>query len=219
VAGCKARGIEVIPAIGANASAVAEWVVMASMMLLRPWHAASAGVAAGQWPRAALTKAHEIAGKTLGIVGYGSIGRVTGKLASAVGMNVIACDMGASGQGLLSFDEVLARSDVITLHMPLTDSTRNLIDAQTLAKMKPGAMLVNGARGGIVDEAALADALRSGHLGGAAMDVFADEPLGPGTVLADVPNLLLSPHIAGVTEESETRVCDLIARRVVEALG
>jgi (S)-sulfolactate dehydrogenase len=219
VEGCRARGIEVIPAIGANAQAVAEWVVGAAMMLLRPWYAASAGVAAGQWPRAPLTRGREIAGKTLGIVGYGSIGRATGKLASAVGMKIIACDSNSPEAGLLRFDEVLAQSDVITLHMPLIEGTRNLIDAKAFAAMKPGAILVNAARGGIVDEAALADALRSGHLGGAAMDVFADEPLGANSALADAPNLLLSPHIAGVTEESETRVCELVARRVVEALS
>lgn len=214
VEGCKARGIEVIPAIGANALAVAEWVVSAAMMLLRPWHAASADVAAGKWPRAPLTRGREIAGKTLGIVGYGSVGREVGRLAEALGMHIITCDLGTE-----SLDAVLARSDVITLHMPLTDSTRNLFDTTTLAKMKPGAILVNAARGGIVDEAALADALRTGHLGGAAMDVFAHEPLGAGSALADVPNLLLAPHIAGVTEESETRVCDLVARRVIEALA
>jgi (S)-sulfolactate dehydrogenase len=217
---CKTRGIEVIPAIGANALAVAEWVVSAAMMLLRPWHAASAGVAAGQWPRAPLTRGREIAGKTLGIVGYGSVGRETGRLAQALGMRIMACDaLAPSSVQLASFDDVLAQSDVVTLHMPLSDTTRNLFDAATLAKMKPGAILVNAARGGIVDESALADALRTGHLGGAAMDVFAQEPLGAGSALENAPNLLLSPHIAGVTEESETRVCELIAKRVVEALA
>jgi (S)-sulfolactate dehydrogenase len=217
--GCKARGIEVIPAIGANALAVAEWVVCAAMMLLRPWHAASADVAAGQWPRAHLTQGREIAGKTLGIVGYGSVGREAGRLAAALGMRIIACDMNSSAQGLSGFDELLAQSDVVTLHMPLTQSTRNLFDARALARMKPGAILLNAARGGIVDEAALAQALHAGHLGGAAIDVFAREPLGAGSVLEGAPNLLLSPHIAGVTEESETRVCELIARRVIEALS
>jgi (S)-sulfolactate dehydrogenase len=217
--GCSARGIEVIPAIGANALAVAEWVVCAAMMLLRPWHAASAGVAAGRWPRAPLTQGREIAGKTLGIVGYGSVGRETGRLGAALGMRVIACDLNASSRELMRFDDVLAQSDVLTLHMPLTQTTRNLFDAATLARMKPGAILVNAARGGIVDEAALAQALHAKHLGGAAIDVFAHEPLGAGSALADAPNLLLSPHIAGVTEESETRVCELIARRVSEALS
>lgn len=215
--GCKERGIEVIPATGANALAVAEWAVCAAMLLLRPWYAASAGVVAGQWPRAPLTHGREIAGKTLGIVGYGSVGRETGRLAAALGMNIMACDLHARAQALSSFDEVLAQSDVVTLHMPLTEVTRNLFDAPVLAKMKPGAMLVNAARGGIVDERALAQALHAGHLGGAAIDVFAQEPLSAGSALEGVPNLLLSPHIAGVTEESETRVCELIARRVVES--
>jgi (S)-sulfolactate dehydrogenase len=153
-------------------------------------------------------------------VGYGSVGRETGRLAQALGMRIMACDaLARSSAQLASFDDVLAQSDVVTLHMPLSATTRNLFDAATLAKMKPGAILVNAARGGIVDESALADALRTGHLGGAAMDVFAQEPLGAGSALENAPNLLLSPHIAGVTEESETRVCELIAKRVVEALA
>ncbi|WP_454873944.1 hydroxyacid dehydrogenase [Paraburkholderia xenovorans] len=223
---CAARGIEVIPAIGANALAVAEYVMTAALSLLRPWFAASAAVLDGEWPRAALVQGHEIAGKTLGVVGFGSIGRETARLGAALGMRVIACGSGTqlagamtNGVRMTSFDDVLTTSDVISLHMPLTGTTRNLIDSRALAAMKPGAILINAARGGIVDETALADALRSGHLRGAALDVFTAEPLGAGSALRDAPNLLVSPHIAGVTDESETRVCDLVARRVMEALA
>ncbi|MGF6768404.1 (S)-sulfolactate dehydrogenase [Paraburkholderia sp. GAS199] len=224
--GCAARGIEVIPATGANALAVAEYVVTAALMLLRPWFAASASVLAGEWPRAALVQGHEVAGRTLGIVGFGSIGRETARLGAALGMKVIACDNSTSAATIagndvraVSFDELLATSDVVSLHMPLTAGTRNLFDARALAAMKPGAILINAARGGIVDEAALARALCDGHLAGAALDVFDTEPLGARSPLVGAPNLLVSPHIAGVTEESETRVCNLVARRVIEALA
>jgi (S)-sulfolactate dehydrogenase len=115
-------------------------------------------------------------------------------------------------------DELLARSDVLSLHLPLTDSTRGLLGEERLARMKPGAVLVNSARGGIVDEAALARALRSGRLAGAALDVFEHEPLAAGSALAEVPNLILTPHIAGVTLESNERVSGLIAERVAAFL-
>jgi (S)-sulfolactate dehydrogenase len=225
---CAARGIEVIAAVGANALAVAEYVVSAAMTLLRPWCQASPATLAGEWPRASLVHGRETAGRTLGIVGFGSIGRETARLGAALGMRVIACGNPAARNPLdlrekhavrvTSFDEVLAISDVISLHMPLTESTRALVDARAIAAMKPGAILINAARGGIVDESALADALRRGHLGGAALDVFTVEPLVAGSMFDGVPNLLLTPHIAGSTEESEVRVCELISRRVVEAL-
>jgi len=222
--GCAARGIEVIPAVGANARAVAEYVIAAAMILLRPWCVASPATLAGGWPRGALAGGRETAGKTLGIVGFGSIGRETARLGAALGMRVIACDspiahgVHEGGIHVSRFDEVIAASDVLSLHVPLAESTRGLIDARSIAAMKPGAIVINAARGGIVDETALADALRRGHLGGAALDVFAAEPLAAGSVFDGVPNLLLTPHIAGLTEESETRVCELVSRRVVDAL-
>ncbi len=116
--------------------------------------------------------------------------------------DVVACEL----------DALLAQSDVVTLHIPLLDTTRNLVDGRRIAGMKSGAVLINTARGGVIDEAALADALRAGRLGGAALDVFADEPLRAGSPLADCPNLILTPHIAGVTAESNERVSALIAR-------
>jgi (S)-sulfolactate dehydrogenase len=114
----------------------------------------------------------------------------------------------------LALDEVFAAADVVSLHVPLVESTRHLVDARQLARMKHDAILVNTARGGIVDEAALAAALRTRRLGAAAIDVFADEPLPAGSALADAPNLLLTPHIAGVTAESNARVSTMIAERV-----
>jgi (S)-sulfolactate dehydrogenase len=112
----------------------------------------------------------------------------------------------------------LAEADVVSLHVPLTDETRDLIDATRIAGMKRDAILINTARGGVVDERALADALRAGRIAGAALDVFADEPVAAGSPLAGCPNLVLTPHIAGVTRESNARVSALIAARVAEAL-
>jgi (S)-sulfolactate dehydrogenase len=122
--------------------------------------------------------------------------------------------------GRLDLNALLATADVVSLHVPLTQGTRHLIDGPRIAAMKPGAILVNAARGGVVDEAAVAAALASGHLGGAALDVFETEPLtaGAGAIFAGVPNLILTPHIAGVTVESNSRVSDLVADRVLAHL-
>jgi (S)-sulfolactate dehydrogenase len=118
----------------------------------------------------------------------------------------------------LPLDELLAQADVVSLHVPLLDSTRHLINAQRLATMKPGAVLINTARGRVVDESAMADALKAGRLAGAALDVFEAEPLPAGSPLAGCPNLLLTPHIAGVSIDSNARVSALIADKVAEAL-
>jgi (S)-sulfolactate dehydrogenase len=143
-------------------------------------------------------------------------------------MRVTGCDpaLPASDPGWVEegvacrpFEAVLAESDVLTLHVPLTEATRNLIDAARLGAMKPDAVLINTARGGVVDEAALAAALRDRRLGGAALDVFAGEPLPAGSPLAECPNLILTPHIAGVTRESNARVSAMIAERVAAFLA
>ena len=224
---CVRRGIDVIPATGANALAVAEYVIGTAMLLLRGAYHSTPGVGAGKWPRAPLSNGREMAGKTLGLIGFGGIGRLTASLARALAMRVVGCDAmispgdpvwGTSGVTALSLDEVLAQSDVISLHVPLTAETQNLIDAKRLSIMKSDAILINTARGGVVDEAALAAALRSGKLGGAALDVFTTEPLPGGSPLADAPNLILTPHIAGVTRESNERVSGMIADRVAHAL-
>jgi (S)-sulfolactate dehydrogenase len=228
VAACHARGMLVVPASGANALAVAEYVVAVAMLLLRGAYQSTAAVAAGQWPRNTLSNGHEIGGKTLGLVGFGSIGQLTAQLARGVGMQVCAFDavmdhdhpayarLQVRPAGL---DEVVAMSDVVSLHVPLLDSTQGLFNAERLARMKPGAVLINTARGGIVDEIALADALRRGHLGGAAIDVFATEPLPASAHFDNCPNLVLTPHIAGVTAQSNERVSGLIADKVLQALA
>ena len=225
---CRERGIEVIPATGANALAVAEYVIASAMLLLRGAYAATAGVVDGKWPRATLSNGRELAGKTLGVVGFGGIGRLAGRLGRTLGMRVIGFDPQIAPYARIWSDEattaygldaLLAEADVVTLHVPLTDSTRHLIDATRLAQMKPGSILINTARGGVVNEAAVAAALKTGQLGGAALDVFEQEPLPAGSPLTGCPNLLLTPHIAGVTAESNTRVSSLIADKVAAALA
>jgi (S)-sulfolactate dehydrogenase len=227
VPACEARGIAVYPATGANDLSVAEYVITAALMLLRRAWFASARVAAGEWPRTELM-GRELAGKRLGLVGYGAIARVTGRMARDLGMSVAAYDPLLPAEHAAwthairqPLTELLADSDVISLHVPLTDATRNMIDARAISTMRRGAILVNAARGGVVDEAALCESLRSGHLGGAALDVFAREPVDAtaGTMFAGVPNLILTPHIAGVTEESNVRVSAVTAEAVARHLG
>ena len=227
VAACKARGIEVIPATGANALAVAEYVVATVMLLLRGAYLSSAEVAAGKWPRTQLSEGRETAGRTLGLVGFGGIGQLTAKLAKALGMRVLAYDpllkadapaWAEGGVARRELDELLAAADAVSLHVPLTEQTRGLMNTARIGRMKAEAVLVNTARGGIVDEAALTQALRSGKLAGAALDVFEQEPLRAGSPLATAPNLILTPHIGGVTRESNTRVSTMIADRVASFL-
>ena len=227
VPGCEARGMQVIPATGANALSVAEYVVTTAAMLLRGAYVSTADVAAGNWPRNALSNGREIGGKTLGLIGFGSIGQLTAKLGRGLGMQVIAFDAmmdqdhPAFTQGQArsaGLDEVIKMADVVSLHVPLVDSTRGLFDAARIASMKKGAVLINTARGGIVDDAALASALKSGHLGGAAIDVFDTEPLPASAHFEGCPNLVLTPHIAGVSAESNERVSFLIADKVLQAL-
>jgi (S)-sulfolactate dehydrogenase len=228
VAACEARGMQVIPATGANAASVAEYVVATAMLLLRGAFQSTAAVAEGHWPRSALSNGRETAGKTLGLVGFGSIGQRTAGLARGLGMQVTAFDalmdddhpaFAELGVRCAGLDEVIAMSDVVSLHVPLLDSTRGLFNAERIASMKSGAVLINTARGGIVDEVALAAALRSGHLGGAAIDVFGAEPLPASPHFQGCPNLVLTPHIAGVSAESNERVGFLIAQKVLEALA
>lgn len=225
--GCEARGIQVIPATGANARAVAEYVIGTTLSLLRGAYAATAEVSAGKWPRTALSQGLEAHGRTLGVVGFGGIGRLSAMLARGLGMRVVGSDAALppghpvwqeTGATPLALDELLAQADVVTLHVPLTPDTRHLLDASRLGRMRPGAILINTSRGGIVDEAALAQALRAGALRGAALDVFEQEPLPAGSPLADAPNLILTPHIAGLTQEANTRVSDMVAAGVTIAL-
>lgn len=225
---CEARGMRVIPATGANALAVAEYVIGTAMLLLRGVYQSGAEVAAGKWPRARLSNGCETAHKTLGLIGFGSIGQLTARLAHALSMQVIAHDpmmpadapaWAASGVKRVGLAELLAEADVVSLHVPLTPATKNLLSPARVASMKKGAVVINTARGGIADEAAIATAVRAGQLGGAAFDVFDAEPLLAGSHWADCPNVVLTPHVAGVTAEANQRVSTLIATEVANALG
>ena len=223
---CKSRNITVIPATGANNVSVAEYVMAALLMLARGCYQSLDEVADGKWPRERMSGG-EIFGKTLGLFGFGGIARDVAVRAQAFGMKVIAYDPFIAADAAVwsernvtpvSLDELLAESDAVSLHVPLTDDTRNMFNEQRLAAMKKGAFLVNTARGGIVDEAALAQALIDGRLGGAMIDVFGKEPLPANSPLAAAPHCLLTPHIAGVTRESNTRVSSMIAEKVAAAL-
>jgi (S)-sulfolactate dehydrogenase len=228
VAACDTRGIRVIPATGANADSVAEYVLTAGLMLLRGIYQASARVSEGEWPRQKLSAGREASTRVMGILGFGDIGRRVARLAKCFAMQVIACDTLIAQDdpvwaqevvNRVSFEQLLRQSDVLTLQIPLNDQTRNLIGTHAISQMKKGAILINTARGGIVDEAALVDALREGRLGGAALDVFAAEPLPRTPQFQGMPNLVLTPHVAGVTFDSNLRVSDMIAGKVIECLA
>lgn len=223
---CRRRNIAVHPATGANDLSVAEYVITAALVLLRGAWLASPAVAAGAWPRQTLI-GRELSGRVIGLIGFGSIAREVATRAQALGMRIVAydpllaADHPAWAQARsLPLDELLREADVVSLHVPLTPATRRMIGTTQLAAMKSGAVLINAARGGVVDEAALADALKAGWLAGAALDVFETEPLTAeaGAKFAGIANLLLTPHIAGVTEESNVRVSNVIADKVLAEL-
>ncbi len=223
---CRESGIAVLPATGGNTVSVAEYVLTGVLMLRRGAYLSTSRVLAGEWPRQALM-GHETQGAILGLVGFGGIARDLARRAQCLGMAVMAFDPfvaedDAAWQTVERVDRLetlLSAADAVSLHVPLTAGTRHLIDAEALGAMKQGSLLINTARGGIVDEAALAGSLRQGHLGGAMLDVFEDEPLTEGSVLAGVEGLIATPHIAGVTHESNERISWITVDNVRQALG
>ncbi len=229
VEACKSRGVEVCPSIGANAVSVAEYVISAAMILLRgPAYFATQDVAAGAWDRQKFAGASEIAGRTIGIVGFGSIGRVVGAKARGMGMEVIAYDAmmpddhpAWAGARRVSLDDLVAEADVISLHCPKLPETIDLIDKRQFERMKPDAVLVNSARGGIVNEVDCAEAVRSGQIAGAALDTLDVEPITPevGALFHGIENLILTPHIAGITRESNRRIAEVAADNVRRVMG
>ncbi|MBT7908386.1 MAG: hydroxyacid dehydrogenase [Marinovum sp.] len=223
---CEALGVKVIPASGANNLSVAEYVVSNALALLRNAYQVNTEMLAGTWPRLACA-GREVSGKTMGLIGYGAIARETAQRAAALGMNISAYDPFLQNDDPVwttahrkTLTEVLQTSDVISLHVPLTDDTRHLINKESLSQMKSGAVLINAARGGVVDEAALAASLENGQIAGAALDVFETEPLSKDSAakFLGLNNLILTPHIAGVTEESNIRVSSMIADCVLDTL-
>ena len=222
---CQKRQITVIPAIGANSDSVAEYVITAMLVMMRPvWNATTAMID-GTFPRQLMGQGCEIGGKVLAVIGYGGIGRNVARRASAMGMQVMAYDPAFQPQAGLdviaaSLPECLAAADAISLHMPLTDDTRHMINAETISQMKTGAVLINTARGGMIDHVALANSLRSGDLGGAAIDVFTDEPPAQDAlaIFHGLDNIWLTPHIAGVTQEATKRVSWMTVEAVAKHL-
>lgn len=227
VPACEARGIKVCPATGANDLSVAEYVITTALLLLRTAYHSTPDVVSGGWPRGKLM-GREISGKTLGLVGFGAIARETAKRAASLGMTIVGYDPFLDAQSphwagarKVEIEELLAASDVVSLHVPLTDATTNLLNATAIKSMKSDAILINAARGGVVDEIALADAMRAGHLGGAALDVFEREPVTAegGSKFDGIPNIILTPHIAGVTQESNVRVSEVTVANVLSVLN
>lgn len=203
VAAAEERGVKVSSTPGANARSVAELAAALLLALARNVAQHDRSVRGGSWQR--LTGV-ELAGKRLGIVGYGAIGRELARIARGLDLDVVAHDplVDEADIPLLPLEEVLQTSDAVSLHVPLTAETRGLIGEAELAAMKPTAFLLNTARGGLVDEAALADALGSGGLAGAALDGFEEEPLGD-SPLRRLDNVVFSPHAGAATEEAVLR--------------
>lgn len=220
------RGIVAVTGGNANAIAVAEYAIAAMLALARRIAPAHADTRAGGWDRVAFTGT-ELYGKTLGLIGMGDIGARVARRAAAFGMDLVAYDPALTpshfspsefGARLLSLEDVLRVSDYVSLHVPLLDGTRHLINAERLALMKHTARIVNSSRGGIIDEIALFEALREGRLAGAALDVREVEPPPAGDALAGLPNVLLTPHIGGLTDEAQDKICTAVAEDVLRVL-
>ncbi|MGE0310771.1 MAG: NAD(P)-dependent oxidoreductase [Lautropia sp.] len=223
LAACGARRLPVLPASGTNDDTVAEYVIGALLQMLRPrTFRATEAVLEGRWPRTEVI-GRDAKGLRLGLLGFGTIARQVAIRARAFGLGVWAADpfvgdadpaWAACQATRCELPEMLPRIDVLSIHVPLTDATRGLIDAKALASMPRGGYLINTARGGIVDEPALIEALRDGRLAGAALDVVAQEPLPAGSAFVGVPNLFMSPHVAGITTDANLRASLLTAENV-----
>lgn len=218
------HGVLVLNAPGANTISAAEHTIALLLALLHRVPDAAASMAAGRWDRARLGGT-ELHGKCLGVVGFGRIGARVAELARALGMRVVAHDpllpperLEEGGATPLPLEALLATADVVSLHLPLTEDTRRLIDRGRLAAMKRGAILVNTARGGLIDHEALLEAVESGRLGGAALDVFEIEPLPADSPLRRSERLLLTPHLAASTREAQARAATEICRYVRDFL-
>lgn len=208
VEACTAAGVPVANCAGANSTSVAEWCLSATLALLRKTVEGDAAVRRGEWPQTSLG-GRELAGSRVGVVGMGAIGRQVATLFGALGCSVTYWSRSRHDDAPAPYaelDELLAGSDVVVLVIALGPATRGLLDGARLARLKPGALLVNAARGEVVDEPALVQALASGQVGGAALDVFATEPLPAGSPLREAPGVLLSPHMAGSTVQAAMRI-------------
>ena len=221
LAACDRAGVAVLTTPGVNHHSVAEHTLALLFGVARDFPAADRRVRSGKWKR---TSGPRVMGSTLGIVGLGAHRSGRGDAALGVGMKVLAYEPQPSREFLkqwpaiviTSLDDLLAQADYISLHSPLTKETRHLINAETLARVKPGAVLINTARGGLVDETALCNALRSGRLRGAGLDVFEVEPLPPDSPLLQFENVLFAGHTAGIDNESKYDTFKMCAESLLE---
>ncbi|MBI4277002.1 MAG: lactate dehydrogenase [Armatimonadetes bacterium] len=216
-----ARGIPVATVGGAGAASVAEHAVVLILSLFRRLPVADAAIRDGQWPQIQYFDegvVRELAGATVGLVGFGHIGQAVGRIVRGFGAQVVYYRRTRlieerereCGVRYLAFDDLLRTSDAVSVQVPLTDQTRGLIDARALGLMKPTAVLINVSRGDVMDEAALVDALASGRIGGAGLDVFHTEPLPPDSALRRLPNVVLTPHIGGAAVQAIERIFDAV---------
>jgi len=224
LAAAKAHQVTVVNSPLATTVAVAELTLSLMLSLVRELPRADASMKAGKWLKKEF-EGRELFGKTLGVIGFGRIGSAVATRAKAFEMKILAYDPLVSAEEIkkrggepVSLDELLAAADMITMHMPLTADSRNLLNAEALAKTKAGVYIVCAARGGVIDEEALLAALNSGHAAGAALDVFANEP--PGTTeLVAHPHVIDSPHIGAQTVEAQARAANDIAEEILNALA
>jgi D-3-phosphoglycerate dehydrogenase len=209
----QAKGVKIMNTPGASTHSVAELTVAYMFALARPIAQATASMRDGQWEKSKF-EGIELQGKVLGIVGMGRIGLAVAARAAALGMVVLGYDSRTVGPApfmqMVEFDELIAKSDFISLHIPLTESSKHMIDAAMIAKMKDNVRIVDCARGGVIDEEALYDAIRAGKVAGAALDVFENAPL-TDRKLFELPQVIGSPHIGASTKEATARIGDEVA--------
>lgn len=223
VAAAREKGVKVVNAPSATSTAVAELTIGLLFALAREIPKADASMKRGEWLKKEMMGV-ELYGKTLGIVGFGRIGSTVGQMAAAAGLRILACGdftipetIRIVGGEMMMMDDILDKSDFITVHTPLTEKTRNMIDAETIARMKNGVYIICTARGGVINEKALLDALNSGKVAGAALDVYEKEP----PVFMELikhPRVITTPHIGGQTHEAQKRAAIDIAKEVMAAL-
>lgn len=225
VKAASARGILVMNVPGGNSVTAAEHTIALIFAMARMIPQANASLRMGKWERSAFV-GFELTGKTLGLIGFGSVGKIVADRALGLKMRVIAYDPlvpafvmeGLGVEPAQTLDALLAASDIVSLHVPLNEETRGMIGREAISKMKKGAMLVNCARGGLVDDKALLEALDSGHISMAAIDTFAKEPPEPSDPLINHPRVVATPHLGASTKEAQDRVAVAIAHQVRDFL-
>ena len=222
----KALGVQVVNSAEAPSNAVAELVLGYMLSLSRNIAKGDASMKRGEWAKNKLT-GFELSGKTMGIVGFGRIGYLVGKKTKALGMRVLCYDVmidkmmnfvNEAGAESVPLDKLLAESDFVTVHVPLLPQTKHMFNAATIAKMKRSAYIINAARGGIIEEKALVDALKTGHLAGAALDVYEEEPT-KNMDLVKMENVVCTPHIGAESKEAQLGNSTIVAEKLIKALG